>query len=386
MNFHAIIVAGGSGSRSGGKKQWMLLGGKPVLDWSVEAFLYSDAVHIVVVVPAEDVEQAQAAYPQVKAVAGGEDRAESVVNGLKALEGSVAPTDVVMIHDAARPLLKPRHIRALSETLETFDAAILALPLADSLKRGAGGLITEAPARDGLWRAQTPQAFRYADIVQAYESWPEGAAPTDEASVAAVANIDVALVEGDMALHKLTYPADFELLEAFIMREKALTEQTISRQVRIGQGFDAHRWGSGESVWLCGVEIVHDQTLIGHSDADAGLHALTDALLGAAGLGDIGDHFPPTDPQWAGASSDRFLRHAVDLIAEKSGEIVNVDVTLICERPKIKPHRESMRHRLAEILGIDVSRVSVKATTTEKMGFTGRGEGLAAQAVCSVVF
>jgi 2-C-methyl-D-erythritol 4-phosphate cytidylyltransferase/2-C-methyl-D-erythritol 2,4-cyclodiphosphate synthase len=385
MNFHAIIVAGGSGSRSGGKKQWMLLGGKPVLDWSVEAFLHSDAVHIVVVVPAEDLEEAQTAYPQVKVVTGGDDRAGSVVNGLKALDGLAATSDVVMIHDAARPLLKPRHIRALCETLETLPAAILALPVADSLKRGAGGLIVEAPVRDGLWRAQTPQAFRYADIVQAYDAW-QGDAPTDEASVAASAGVEVALVEGDMALHKLTYPADFELLEAFIAREKALTEQSISRQIRIGQGFDAHRWGDGESVWLCGVEIVHDQTLIGHSDADAGLHALTDALLGAAGLGDIGDHFPPNDPQWKGVSSDRFLRHAVDLIAEKGGEVVNVDVTLICERPKIKPHREAMRQRLSEILGIDVTKVSVKATTTEKMGFTGRGEGLAAQAVCSVLF
>lgn len=386
MNFHAIIVAGGSGSRSGGKKQWMLLGGRPVLDWSVEAFLYSDAVHIVVVVPVEDVEIGEAAYPQVKVVIGGEDRAGSVVNGLKALEGLAASTDIVMIHDAARPLLKPKHIRALSEALETMPAAILALRLADSLKRGDGGLIVDAPTRDGLWRAQTPQAFRYADIVRAFGQWPEGAAPTDEASVASAAGIDVALVEGDTGLHKLTYPADFDLLEALIMREKALTEQTISRQVRIGQGFDAHRWGDGESVWLCGVEIVHDQALIGHSDADAGLHALTDALLGAAGMGDIGDHFPPTDPQWAGASSDRFLRHAVDLVTQKGGEIVNVDVTLICERPKIKPHREAMRQRLSEILAIDVARVSVKATTTEKMGFTGRGEGLAAQAVCSVVF
>ncbi len=200
--------------------------------------------------------------------------------------------------------------------------------------------------------------------------------------VAAHSGINVTLVEGDMALHKLTYPADFTLLEALILADRP--QETIMKQIRIGQGFDAHRWGEGQSVWLCGVEIVHNQTLIGHSDADAGLHALTDALLGAAGLGDIGDHFPPTDPQWKGASSDRFLKHAADLIRQRGGEIVNVDVTLICERPKIKPHREAMRARIAEIIGVDIDRVSVKATTTEQMGFTGRGEGLAAQAVCSI--
>ena len=198
--------------------------------------------------------------------------------------------------------------------------------------------------------------------------------------VAAHAGIDVALVAGDMRLHKLTYPEDFALLEAFIR------EETRVRDIRTGQGFDAHRWGDGDSVWLCGVEIPHDQTLIGHSDADAGLHALTDALLGAAGLGDIGDHFPPGDPQWKGASSDRFLRHAADLIAGRGGRVLNVDVTLICERPKIKPVREAMRRRVAEILGLDVERVSVKATTTEGMGFAGRGEGLAASAVCTIEF
>jgi 2-C-methyl-D-erythritol 4-phosphate cytidylyltransferase/2-C-methyl-D-erythritol 2,4-cyclodiphosphate synthase len=196
--------------------------------------------------------------------------------------------------------------------------------------------------------------------------------------VAAHAGIDVALVEGDTSLHKLTYPEDFAFLEALIARDKPL------KHTRVGQGFDAHRWGPGESVWLCGVQIAHDPTLIGHSDADAGLHALTDALLGAAGLGDIGDHFPPTDPQWKGAASDRFLRHAVELIAQRGGEIVNADITLICERPRIKPHREAMRERVADILGIPVDRVSVKATTTEGMGFTGRQEGLAAQATCAI--
>ncbi|MBW8732994.1 MAG: bifunctional 2-C-methyl-D-erythritol 4-phosphate cytidylyltransferase/2-C-methyl-D-erythritol 2,4-cyclodiphosphate synthase [Asticcacaulis sp.] len=378
MTFHAIIVAGGSGTRTGGRKQWMPLGGKPVLDWSVEAFAEAGAGHIVVVVPEDDLDRARARYSTMaRIVAGGADRAASVGNGLDALTTMAVLDDVVMIHDAARPLLKPHHINSLNKTLEAMRAAILALPLTDSLKRGDDGRIIDAPPRDGLWRAQTPQAFRLGDIAEAYSTW-DGPAPTDEATVAAAAGIDVALVEGDMRLHKLTYPDDFALLEAFLHQDKP------QMQIRIGQGFDAHRWGDGNSVWLCGVEIAHDKTLIGHSDADAGLHALTDALLGAAGLGDIGDHFPPTDPQWKGASSDRFLRHAVQLIVEKGGEIVNVDVTLICERPKVKPHREAMRARIADILGIAVERVSVKATTTEKMGFTGREEGLAAQAVCSV--
>jgi len=378
MRFHAVIVAGGSGSRSGGKKQWMPLAGRPVLDWSVEAFMAAGAGRIVIVVPADDVARAKAAYPAAMVVAGGADRADSVKSGLQALAPAADEGDVVMVHDAARPLLNTKHINRLLERLETADAAILALPLADSLKRAHSGMIAEAVPRDYLWRAQTPQAFRLGALIDAYRNWRSDA-PTDEATVAAAAHIAVALVEGDMRLHKLTYPEDFSLLEAFVAKDKPL------KQIRVGQGFDAHRWGEGDGVWLCGVEIAHNRALIGHSDADAGLHALTDALLGAAGLGDIGDHFPPTDPQWKGASSDRFLKHAVDLIRQKGGEIVNVDVTLICERPKIKPHREAMRARVAEILGIDLDRVSVKATTTEKMGFTGREEGLAAQAVAGIL-
>lgn len=378
MTFHAIIVAGGSGTRSGGRKQWMPLGGKPVLDWSVEAFAAAGAGRIVIVVPEDDLDRAKAAYSKAMVVAGGADRARSVVNGLNALVRAADERDIVMVHDAARPLLNTHHINRLLDRLETADAAILALPVTDSLKRGHSGFIAEAPPRDYLWRAQTPQAFRLGQILDAYVNW-RSETPTDEAMVAAAAHIAVALVEGDMRLHKLTYADDFTLLEAFISQDKPL------KQIRIGQGFDAHRWGEGHSVWLCGIEIVHDKTLIGHSDADAGLHALTDALLGAAGLGDIGDHFPPTDPQWKGASSDRFLKHAVDLIAQKGGEIVNIDVTLICERPKIKPYRDAMRARIADILGIEVDRVSVKATTTEKMGFTGREEGLAAQAVASIL-
>lgn len=377
MIFHAIIVAGGSGSRSGGRKQWAPLGGRAVLDWSVEAFAAAGATQIVVVVPADDIARAEDAYgDRAQIVAGGADRAASVVNGLTALTAEA--DEIVMIHDAARPLLTTSHIRNLLQSLTQHRAAILALPVTDTLKFGADAVITDTPSRDNLWRAQTPQAFRYGDIQAAYAAWPADRAATDEAMVAGEAGIAVALVPGDMRLHKLTYPEDFALLEALILKEIDV------KDIRTGQGFDAHRWGDGDSVWLCGVEIPHDQTLIGHSDADAGLHALTDALLGAAALGDIGDHFPPSDPQWKGASSDRFLRHAAELIAQRGGRILNVDVTLICERPKIKPHREAMRRRVAEILTLDLDRVSVKATTTEGMGFAGRGEGLAASAVCAI--
>lgn len=374
MRFHAIIVAAGSGTRAGGKKQWLPLAGKPVLQWSVDAFRHAGASRIVVVVTSEDLARAEAMG--VTPVEGGDHRAASVMNGLGALKG-IDEGDIVMVHDAARPLLNDSHINSLLEKLKVSRAAILALPVTDSLKSGTDGFISGAPDRSGLWRAQTPQAFRYGDLCSAYAAFT-GGTPTDDAQVVADIGIEVALVEGDMRLHKLTYVEDFALLEAFMAQDAPKTS------LRVGQGFDAHRWGDGESVWLCGVEISHTQTLIGHSDADAGLHALTDALLGAAGLGDIGDHFPPTDPQWKGAPSDLFLRHAVDLIRQKGGEIINVDVTLICEQPKIKPHREAMRLSLAEILNIDLERVSIKATTTEKMGFTGRGEGLAAQAIALI--
>ncbi|ADU14510.1 bifunctional 2-C-methyl-D-erythritol 4-phosphate cytidylyltransferase/2-C-methyl-D-erythritol 2,4-cyclodiphosphate synthase [Asticcacaulis excentricus] len=377
MSFNAIIVAGGSGLRSGGKKQWMPLRGKPVLNWSIEAFARAGAADIVVVVPRDDLDHATLTLQgleRVRVVPGGATRALSVQTGLSALHETAAPDDLVLIHDAARPLLTVDLIETLLTRLQTARAAILAVPVTDSLKRAEDSRIIDAPSRNGLWRAQTPQAFRLRDIADAYAQWTGAVEATDEAMVAAAAGISVEIVEGEQRLQKLTYPEDFAVLEAFMP----------AQQMRIGQGFDAHRWGPGESVWLCGVEITHDQTLIGHSDADAGLHALTDALLGAAGLGDIGDHFPPTDPQWKGAPSDLFLRHAVELIRQRGGEIVNADVTLICERPKIKPHREAMRHRVADILTLDLARVSIKATTTEKMGFTGREEGLAAQAVCLI--
>ena len=372
--FAAIVVAAGSGSRAGGAKQWRILGGKPVLRWSVEALLKADAEDVVVVVAAGSEVEAGAALTGLagwRLAAGGATRADSVRSGLAALGG---PDDrPVLIHDAARPLLGGAVIRRTIEALAEADGALPALPVADSLRRATDGVISGAVARDSLWRAQTPQAFRYRTIVDAYAAWPADEAAADEAAVVERAGGRVRIVAGDPRLMKLTFPEDFAMAEAL-----------IPRQIRVGQGFDAHRWGPGSSVWLCGVEIPHDQTLIGHSDADAGLHALTDAILGAMGDGDIGDHFPPTDPQWKGASSDRFLTHAVERLTARGGRLVNVDVTLICERPKVKPHRQAMRERLAALLSLPLDAVSVKATTTEAMGFTGRGEGLAAQALATI--
>jgi 2-C-methyl-D-erythritol 4-phosphate cytidylyltransferase/2-C-methyl-D-erythritol 2,4-cyclodiphosphate synthase len=242
------------------------------------------------------------------------------------------------------------------------------------VKREAGESIVTAP-RDGLWRAQTPQAFRVAALNRAYEAWSDDKPPTDDAGVIEASGGRVRFVPGDPMLMKLTYPEDFLMAERLA---------GAARITRTGQGVDAHRLGPGDGVWLCGVKIPSDKALIGHSDADAGLHAITDAILGAIGQGDIGDHFPPTDPQWKGAPSHVFLRHAADLVRQGGGSLINVDVTLICERPKIKPHREAMRERLAEILELPIGRVSVKATTTEGMGYTGREEGILAQAIASV--
>ncbi len=377
MTFSAIVVAAGTGSRAGGNKQWRTLGGKPVLRWSVEALLDAGAEVIVVTAPGagDQAAQALAGLSGWRSVDGGETRADSVRNGLNALTG--APDQVVMIHDAARPMLSRAVIDRLLTALDTAEGAMPALPVADTLKRGADGAITETVDRADLWRAQTPQAFRLDRLLAAWSRWPADQTPTDDAAVVERDGGRVALVEGDARLMKLTFPEDFEMAEALIAAGSRF-------QTRVGMGFDAHRWGPGSSVWLCGVEIPHDQTLIGHSDADAGLHALTDAILGAIGQGDIGDHFPPTDPQWKGAASDLFLEHAARLVRDRGGRLAHVDVTLICERPKVKPHREAMRARLADILSLPLDAVSVKATTTEAMGFTGRGEGLAAQAVATV--
>jgi 2-C-methyl-D-erythritol 4-phosphate cytidylyltransferase/2-C-methyl-D-erythritol 2,4-cyclodiphosphate synthase len=381
MQFSAIIVAAGSGERAGpgGPKQWRSLAGRPIARWSLEALLQAGASEVVVVVGPDQEGLAQTSFAGLsgwRLARGGATRDASVMAGLAALQAG--PDMPVLIHDAARPFVTQALARRLAAAALEHDGAIPALPVADTLKRfaqGSGSARIETASREGLHRAQTPQAFRRRIIEAAYAAWPAGEVPTDDAAVVERAGGAVVLLPGDPRLFKLTYPEDFDMAEALA----AAATRTV-----VGLGFDAHRFGPGDAVWLCGCEVAHDHGLVGHSDADAGLHALTDAILGAIGEGDIGDHFPPTDPQWKGAPSSLFLEHAAALIAARGGRIANVDVTLICERPKIKPHRQAMRERIAQLLGLPVERVSVKATTTEAMGFTGREEGLAAQAVASI--
>lgn len=377
MEFSAVIVAAGASTRAGPglAKPWRDLAGRPVIAWSIEALAAAGATRIVVVTTPDRREYAVALLagaPSPQVVIGGASRAESVQAGLAALDaGADMP---VLIHDAARPFVPRACIEGLLAALEDHDGAIPGLPVADTLKR-ANPQIEETVPREGLWRVQTPQAFRLGRLRAAYAALPPGAEPTDDASVVEADGGRVIVTPGDPMLMKLTYPEDFAMAERLA---------GAARITRVGQGVDAHRWGPGDAVWLCGVRIDHDQTLVGHSDADAGLHALTDAILGAIGAGDIGEHFPPTDPQWKGAASDRFLLHAVEILTNRGGRLLNADVTLVCERPKIRPHRDAMRARLADLLGLPLDRISVKATTTEGMGFTGRQEGLLAQAVVAV--
>ena len=377
MTFSAVIVAAGEGLRAGpgAPKAWRALGGKPILRWSVEAMLSAGARQVVAVVAPERVDQADEALQGLggwTAVAGRATRAGSVQAGLAAITGD--RSQPVLVHDAARPFVTRAHVERLIAALADADGAIPTLPVPDTLKRGDEH-IAETVSRVGLWRAQTPQAFRLDRLDAAYAAWPLENEPTDDASVMERAGGRVAMVTGDPMLMKLTYPEDFAMAERLCGGQRVM---------RIGQGIDAHRFGPGDAVWLCGVRIPHDHGLIGHSDADCGLHALTDAVLGAIAEGDIGQHFPPSDSRWKGASSDRFLTHAVGLVADRGGRILSVDVTLICEHPKVGPHRDAMRARIAGLTGLPINRISVKATTTEGMGFTGREEGLMAQAVVMV--
>ena len=374
---HALVVAAGQGVRAGGgiPKQYRSIAGKPLLRHAVERLLDHAGIDGVTVVinPADRdrYDSAMAGLDLPAPVAGGATRQESVRNGLEAL--SAAAPDIVLVHDAARAFVPAAMLDALLQAFADLgnDGACPALPVIDSLRRGHGHF-DGAVDRDGLWRVQTPQAFRYPALLAAHRTAPPGA--TDEVAIALAAGLKIAITPGDERAFKVTEPPDFA-------KAAAMTSEFSSRAA---SGFDVHRFGPGDHVWLCGVRVPHSQGLIGHSDADAGLHALTDALLGTIAAGDIGDHFPPSDPQWRGAASDRFLAHAAALVQGRGGIIDHVDVTLICERPKIGPHREAMRRRIGEILALPVDRVSVKATTTEMLGFTGRGEGLAAQAMASV--
>jgi len=369
----AVIVAAGQGLRAGQPlpKQFAAWRGKPVLRHSAEALAAAGAMPIVVAIPegADQVAaQALAGIAGIRLVAGGATRQDSVRRALEALEGD-GPA-LVMIHDAARPGLPQGVIDRLVAALDSHPGAIPVLPVVDSLAHAEDALMGAPARREELRRVQTPQAFRYPAILAAHRAWQGPDDAGDDAQVARRAGLEIALVEGDEALHKLTFASDFG---------------NATPAIRVGTGYDVHRLAQGEELWLCGVRIPHDRGLAGHSDADVAIHALVDAILGAIGAGDIGSHFPPSDPQWKGASSDRFLTHAVALAAEAGLRIGNADLTIICEAPKIGPHREAMRARLAELLGCDCSAVSVKATTTEKLGFTGRGEGIAAQAAVLLV-
>ncbi|WP_225899606.1 bifunctional 2-C-methyl-D-erythritol 4-phosphate cytidylyltransferase/2-C-methyl-D-erythritol 2,4-cyclodiphosphate synthase [Croceicoccus gelatinilyticus] len=370
----AVIVAAGRGERAGGStpKQYRKVAGRSLVAHALQAFATHDAIdHVIVVIGAgqeQALAEAVAPLPLPQTVIGGASRRESVLNALSAI-GSKGGAVRVLIHDAARPFLPARVIDDLLSSLDTDPGAIPVLPVVDTLARGDGAL-GDTVSRDGLWRVQTPQAFRFKDILAAHRAWPADREATDDAQMLRHAGGSVALVDGDTMLEKVTHPADFALAEA----------RHGKPAFRIGSGYDVHRLVDGDGVWLCGVHIPHNQTLSGHSDADVALHALTDAILGAAAMGDIGQHFPPSDPQWKGAESHIFLSHAVNLVAEAGYSIANADITIICEKPKVGPHRQAMQVRVAELMGVDIGSVSVKATTTERLGFTGRGEGIAAQA------
>ena len=371
--FAAVIVAAGKGLRAGGTmpKQFADWRGKPLVRHSAEAFARLGARPIVVAVPADALVQAQQVLSDIESVqivSGGPSRRESVARALEAL--APAGPAMVLIHDAARPDLPRSVVERLLGALATQPGAIPVLPVVDSIAVAAGGLMASAARREELRRVQTPQAFRYADILAAHRAWDGAADAGDDAQVARAAGLPVALVEGDERLRKLTFAEDF---------------RTGGGMIRTGTGFDVHRLAEGEELWLCGVRIEHDRGLAGHSDADVGLHAVVDAILGACALGDIGQHFPPGDPRWKDAASGQFVAHAVALAADAGYAVGNVDLTLICEAPKIGPHREAMRTKLAALLGVDPGQVSIKATTTERLGFTGRGEGIAAQAAATLV-
>lgn len=372
MSIAVIIVAAGRGTRAGGElpKQWQSLRGAPVLGHTLAAF---DGFRRVLVVHPDDLPRARALAPQVQIVTGGATRAQSVRAALEALEGSGVET--VLIHDGARPLVSRALIDRVLEALEQAAGAAPALEVTDALWTGREGHVSGTQDRTGLFRAQTPQGFSYPALLAAHRAHPGGAA--DDVEVARLAGIEVAIVPGEERNIKLTWPGDFARAEAILGGQ--------SMQVRVGNGYDVHAFTGGDHLWLCGVRLTHERGLLGHSDADVGMHALTDAIYGALGAGDIGRHFPPSDPQWKGAASAIFLRHAIALARSRGYELANCDVTLICERPKIGPHAEAMARALAEIMGVPAELVSVKATTSERLGFTGREEGIAAQASACLV-
>jgi 2-C-methyl-D-erythritol 4-phosphate cytidylyltransferase/2-C-methyl-D-erythritol 2,4-cyclodiphosphate synthase len=371
--FAAVVVAAGRGVRAGQAvpKQFAQWHGKPVVRHAVEALVAAGAAPVAVAIPhgaAAIAGEALAGIAGVRLVAGGATRQDSVRAALEAIAADTPAS--VLIHDAARPHCPTEVIDRLLGALAAHPGAIPTLPVVDSIALADNGLMAGSAEREVLRRVQTPQAFRYDAILSAHRRWTGVTTAGDDAQVARAAGLAVALVEGDERLRKLTFAEDFMDAQPF---------------PRIGTGFDVHRLAGGEALWLCGVKLDHDRGLVGYSDADVALHAVVDAVLGAAGAGDIGQHFPPSDPQWSGAPSSRFVEHAVALASEAGLRVGHVDLTIICEAPKIGPHRDAMRTRLAELLGVAIEAVNVKATTTERLGFTGRGEGIAAQAVATLV-
>lgn len=386
MTTAVVIVAAGSGSRVGGEipKQYQALGGAPVIRLTTLAFFRHPDIHRIQLVIGDGHEplyrEAMAGLDLPPPVRGGATRQASVLNGLEALASN--PPQRVLIHDAARPFVSAPLISRVISALADNSAAIPGLALADTLKRVEDQQVRATVARSGLMAVQTPQGFRYDLIRAAHRRAAEEqiADMTDDSSIAEWAGLAVAVVAGDPENRKLTTAADLSEAEWRSAAKAALA----MADVRIGHGFDVHSFEPGDFVTLCGVRIAHERRLSGHSDADAPLHALTDAILGAIGEGDIGVHFPPSDPQWRGADSAVFLRHALKLLAARRGRLANVDITIVAEAPKIAPHVPAMRNRLSEILGIAGDRIGIKATTSESLGFTGRREGLVAMAVASV--
>ena len=374
MRVAAILVAAGSGSRFGADvpKQFLPLAGKPVIRHAAETL--ADAVDLLQPVgDAAPIEAALRGLVHLPVVSGGTMRQDSVRRGLEALEA--AAPDIVLVHDAARPRIPAGTIAALIAALERAEGAIPAIPVADTLKRVADGLISATVTREGLYRAQTPQAFRFSALLAAHHAAQEGAA-TDDASLLEAAGKPVAIVPGSDDNIKLTYADDLPRLERIMIQQML---------PRVGTGFDVHVLEPGRPLVLCGITVPHELGLAGHSDADVGIHALCDAIYGALAEGDIGRHFPPSEAAWKDADSVRFLAHAAERITARAGRLANADVTLICERPKIAPFAAAMATRIAGVLGVAPAQVSVKATTTEKLGFTGRGEGIAAQAVATIL-
>ena len=378
----ALLVAAGRGHRVGAPlpKQYVTIGGEPILRHTARRFLAHPRVSTVVVVIHPDdralYDAAVVGLDLPSPVMGGAERQDSVRNGLERLNELSAPSKV-LIHDAVRPFIDADVISAVIDAISADTGALPALPVADTLKRADSGRVLTTVDRTNLWRAQTPQGFPFAPLLAAHRA-AQGQVLTDDAAVAEAAGLAVSLVAGSETNFKITGPDDMERAERLL--------STTNRTTRIGTGFDVHAFEAGSFAMICGIEVPHTHKLMGHSDADVGLHAITDALLGAAGKGDIGVYFPPSDAKWRGASSDIFLKAAGDMILADGGRIENIDITIVCEAPKVGPYRERMRARIAEILGIALDRVNVKGKTTEQLGFLGRREGIAAQAAASVSY